>query len=309
MSSLTAAFNRHRLSRAERPALPWPITKGKGHVTRNIWNFIVKLLWTLVAGYLAVKVAAGVYYAIFEIVEPITEAWHELIPNKASRNDVRNVGEGFTGSLVVLYIVWNHWGINGILKRLPLFKQIDEFVTKIEKALGIPVAKDEREASKFSLALGIVLIPLYAVPGYFLGKWFVSVVHLQAATEQIHLAHEPSLWIKEKETITNGYPTKIMGVFSGFFFGRRPARGVFDDVQAMVVKRRRATGREFSRWSKLFLPAGYLARYTDVAKTLSVSAAGRRLSIKTKVTMYVFIVMTGALLVLGEYALLLPKHK
>jgi hypothetical protein len=90
--------------------------------------------------------------------------------------------------------------------------------------------------------------------------------------------------------LRDNWPVKLIGYASAFFFGRRPAKGVFDDLQLWFVERRilmhtigfhRAKSNRLSRpidamyrfvskfspahWIPLvFYPPTYQARYNDI---------------------------------------------
>ena len=60
--------------------------------------------------------------------------------------------------------------------------------------------------------------------------------------------------------MTANWDKKLIGYISAFFFGRRPAKGVFDDVQLLFAERR-VTNNLGTRW---YQSPTFRARVNDV---------------------------------------------
>lgn len=212
-----------------------------------------------------VLIVAGLYYLLFEVDPALTKLWHHAVSDNALRHSIRNVGEGFLGGLLAQQVVWNHFR-----KRKPR-----NLLDKLEIALHIPNVKDDRR-----LSVGLALVPLlaiaYAVPGFLAALWLShrlqsSVGHLSstASALPVHVTpHISSVWEKTKASLTQDLDKRLMGFGASFFFGRRPARGAFDDVQLWFAERHIGLGKPI-RW---YHPPTFAARCNEI-KTKRVPAA------------------------------------
>ncbi len=195
----------------------------------------------------------------------MTKLWHHAVSDNALRHSIRNVGEGFLGGLLAQQVVWNHFR-----KRKP-----KNLLDKLEIALHIPNVKDDRR-----LSVGLVLVPLlaiaYAVPGFLAALWLshrfqANIGHLSSTVSALHVhvtLHVSSVWEKTRASLTRDLDKRLMGFGASFFFGRRPARGAFDDVQLWFAERRVAVGKPI-RW--YHLPT-FAARCNEL-KTMGVPPA------------------------------------
>ena len=141
-----------------------------------------------VFAYLGILIVAALYYVLLEthvtlpfLRETNTQAWHHLVPRAGLRHDIRDVGEGLLGGLLGIAFTYNHFRVR------PRKNLID----RVEIALGIPNVKDERKLvwwqvnrsarrrppRSWQVILGVVLIPVYACVGFFIGEAVVNAIH------------------------------------------------------------------------------------------------------------------------------------
>ncbi len=193
---------------------PWPLVTFKRHPLRAVMNQIVILLWLIVVGYVGIKIIAGAYYLIFELYPPMTRAWHAAVSDSALRHDIRDVAEGYYATVLAHAFVFNPWKKSGLLSRITPFKQINRLSTRLERALHLPVADSDQDPSKSTAVLWLALTFVYAVPGFFVGRWVVQEVsnvllHFQATASLVQ-PHAPGqgapLWNRELSTLASGWP-------------------------------------------------------------------------------------------------------
>lgn len=274
--------------------LPPPLVKLSRHPIRWLLNKLHLLGWAVVLTYFGVLIVAGLYYLLFEVNPTMTRLWHQAVSNNDLRHNIRNVGEGFLGGLLAQQVVWNHFR-----KRKP-----KSLLDKTEIALHIPNVKDDRR-----LSIGLVAVPLlavgYAVPGFLAALWIShrlqhSVEHLNSTVSAVHVhaRHASSVWEKTKASFTQNWDKRLMGYGASFFFGRRPARGAFDDVQLWFAERRVALGKAV-RW---YHPPTFVARYNDI-KSNGVAAAQKHQGRRQSGIMLGVVAVSLALAALGWYAL------
>jgi len=294
---------------------PWPLVTFKRHPLRAVMNQIVILLWLIVVGYVGIKIIAGAYYLIFELYPPMTRAWHAAVPDSALRHDIRDVAEGYYATVLAHAFVFNPWKKSGLLSRITPFKQINRLSTRLERALHLPVADSNQDPSKSTAVLWLALTFVYAVPGFFVGRWVVQEVsnvllHFQATASlvQPHAAGQGApLWNRELSTLASGWPKKLIGVLSALFFGRRPAQGLYEALHKFAAGRRVASGDRFTAPVRVLLPPAYVSRCNDMAATTSPHTAHtvhRAVKGSLKATLTVLAIINIALFCVGEYVLL-----
>ncbi|MDQ6731746.1 MAG: hypothetical protein M3022_16035 [Actinomycetota bacterium] len=238
-------------------ALPLPLVKLWRHPIRWLLIKLRLLGWAVVLTYIGVLIVAGLYYLLFEVNPAFTKLWHQAVSDNALRHNIRNVGEGFLGGLLAQQVVWNHFR-----KQKP-----KNLLDRTEIALHIPNVKDDRR-----LSVGLVFVPLlaiaYAAPGFLAALWIShrfhsGVGHLSSSASHLHVhltPHLASVWAKTKASLTRDVDKRLMGFAASFFFGRRPARGAFDDVQLWFAERHVALGKPI-RW---YHPPTFAARCNDI---------------------------------------------
>lgn len=249
--------------------LPPPLVELSRHPITWLLNKLHLLSWAVILTYIGVLIVAGLYYLLFEVNPTMTTLWHQAISNSDLRHNIRNVGEGFLGGLLAQQVVWNHFR-----KRKP-----KNLLDKTEIALHIPNVKDDRR-----LSAGLMLVPflaiLYAVPGFLAALWIShklqhSVEHLNRTVSAVHIhvtPHASSVWEKTKGSFTQNWDKRLMGYGASFFFGRRPARGAFDDVQLWFAERRVTLAKPVRRYH----PPTFAARYNDIMSRGVTAAQGHQ---------------------------------
>lgn len=268
-------------------ALPWPLVKPWKHPLRFLLNKLYLLVSIGVFAYIGTLIITALYYLLFEVYAPMTNWWHNTVPNSGLRHSIRDVAEGLLGGLLAQQIIWN-----AFKKR----KQKKSVLDKTEIALHIPNLKSGKRLSPFELVAAVPLVLLYAVPGFLVAYEVVTVIrdHIHHATSVasgvVALAalahpHAASLLTKTQHTFTDAWPTKLMGYSAALFFGRRPAKAVFDHIQLAFAERRVALGKG-ARW---YQPPTFQAR-VNALKTKSIA------SVKANQSSWQTVVMSGGVL-------------
>lgn len=230
--------------------LPAPLVKPHKHPFTFIKQKVMLIGTAALLTYVGVLIVAAIYYLLFEVWAPATNFWHELVPNSDQRHNIRNVAEGLFGGLLGQVFIWNHYKKSIYKKR--------NILDKIEIALRIPNVKDDRKLSGWALAITPFFVLLYAVPGFLIAEAIVNAINPVVAA----VPTTTDFWGHMKGVVTDSYPQKLIGLGAAFVFGRRPAKGVFDDLQVWFAERRVAQGKECSWYH---LPV-FKARVNDVAK-------------------------------------------
>lgn len=254
--------------RKEKPPLPFPLVK----VTKkpHVWvrNKVHMVATATVGTYLGVLFIAGLYYLLTQTTDFMDNAWHSFVPDDNLRHDIRNVGEGLLGGVIAQGFIWNHWKP----KKAKLWD-------KLEIKLGLPNYHDHKDIGLPTLILTPLLVCLYAIPGFLLGRWMVneiSFLYEQSQVLNMTLGDvAPSLDQRMRENMTADWPQKLMGFGAAFLFGRHVAKGVYDDVQGWFAANRIMRENEktnvldittWTLWQKFrkmtfrLLPPGYQAR-------------------------------------------------
>jgi hypothetical protein len=234
--------------------LPPPLVKPIRHPLKWTAQKIELLGAAVVFTYIGILIIAALYYILLEtkwqlwfMHRNITQEWHEAVPNRAERHNIRDVGEGFLGGLMAHMIIWNH------------FKKIrsPNIIDKIEIALRIPNLKDKRRLTGWQLVVVVPLALIYAVPGFLITQWLVTRAHYHPKAY-----HTGAVLTNIKNGFIEDWPKKVMGFGAAFFFGRRPAAAVFDDIQLWFAERRVALNRAL----RFYHTPPFKARYNVVRK-------------------------------------------
>ncbi len=242
-------------------ALPAPLVRPKRHPLTWARQRVALLAVRAVFTYVGICIIAALYYILLEthvrlplIHETNTQAWHHAVPDSKLRHDIRDVGEGLLGGILAIGFTYNHY------RHIRPPNAVDRF----EMRLGIPNVKSGRKLAWWQIVLGVVLIPLYASVGFFVGELLVSAIH--PAVSQLAEVQTGSLLTNIKNNFLEQWPKKLIGFAAAFFFGHRPARAVVDDVQLWFAERRVASGRPL----RAYHPPPFKARYNDVAASGAV---------------------------------------
>jgi hypothetical protein len=232
---------------------PWPLVKLWRHPLRWLLNKVHLLIALVIFAYIGTLIVVALYYLLFEVNPTMTHWWHQAVPNSDLRHSVRDVAEGVLGGLLAQQVIWNHFK-----KRKPINK-LDE----VEIAAHIPNLKRERRMTFWEVVTSPPLVLLYATPGFFAAYGIVHLIqhfhHLPGVVALLH-PHSSSLWVKTQHTFTDAWPRKVMGYSAALFFGRRPAKAVFDHMQLIFAERQVALGKN-TRW---YQPPTYQARINSL---------------------------------------------
>lgn len=253
---------------------PEPLVSPLRHPIRWTINFVQTLLVGAVGTYIGVLFFVTVYYLLFEVDPWMTQHWHQWVANSDTRHTVRNVGEGFFGGLVGVALAWNHYKLKA--KKLAKVGLVD----RLEIKLRIPNLKDNRQSTGWAAAALLPLCALYALPGGLFGFWLshvlkTTITDVTNAVGALHVqvTHASSFWTKTEATFSQNWDKKLIGYFAAFVFGRRPAKGFFDDMQLSLAQRRVIQGKKV-RW---YHPPAYRARYNEVCgQGIAAAAEGQR---------------------------------
>lgn len=277
---------------------PPPLVKLTSDPIRWLRNQGELLIAAVILAHIGTLIIVALYYLIFEVNPTMTSWWHHTVSDSTLRHNIRSVGEGLLGGFLAQQVVWNHYK-----------KKLNRKVTsldRVEMAIRIPNVHDRRGLSVGEVLTAPVFAILYALPGfiagYFIVKWTHTHPHQHHALHPLNAAiHNSvtrrtiSLWDRTKVIWTQGWPQKAMGLGASFFFGRRPVRGVFDDVQLWFAERRVATNRPL-RW---YHPPTFKARYNGLAgEAAHVADHGLNAAL-----MLSLVVLGAALAVYGWYVL------
>lgn len=213
-----------------------------------------------VLAHVGLLIVVALYYLLFEVWSPATEAWHNFGPHvlgiggeawKTDRHLLRDVGEGFLGGFLAQQVVWSH------------FKKVSpklHWWDRLEIALRIPNIKHKTRLGAGQMAVAPLVAILYAVPGFILAllltKWIKSTVHAHA----LAAVHPHSLWERTETMWNEGWDKKVVGFGASLFIGRRPMRKVFDDVQLFFAERRVLLGKD----TRFYHPPTFKARVNAV---------------------------------------------
>ena len=126
------------------PELPPPLVSPRRHPLRWAGQHLEMLALKAVLAYTGLLIVAALYYVLLEthvklplLDETNTQAWHRLVPERALRHDIRDVGEGLLGGLLGIAFTYNYFR-----RRRPPNR-----IDRIEIALRIPNVKDDRRLS------------------------------------------------------------------------------------------------------------------------------------------------------------------
>lgn len=285
--------------------LPWPLVKPWRHPVRWTLNKIQLLVSAGVLAYVGMLIIVAVYYLLWETTPTMKHLWDDvLVPNSDLRHNIRNIGETLLGGILAQSIVWNHFKKK--VRKKP------SLIDKLEIKLHIPNPKDGRPFSVVQLVLVVPLILLYATPGFIVGYELVHVFHhahtiavtygLTKATTPVAVTHS-SIGLRMEQLWTQDWPKKLIGFGASFFFGRRPARGVMDDVQLLFAQRRVQlyTDHKTSTLTRWYHSPTFQARVNSVWKEPSSNLVVHDKLLKRVVILFVPIGL--GLAVFGWYVL------
>jgi hypothetical protein len=263
-----------------RPALPPPLVRLTENPRRWLFNKLQLLVAAVALAYVGQLVFVAIYYLLFEVNPTINHAWHRAIPDSTLRHSIRDHGEGLFGGLFGVAAVWNHY------RKLRPLKWYDRF--EMHK-LGMANVKDDRPLSGRQFAMLLIWVPLYAIPGYLGAEGLVYLIHhVSALSSRVDPHWRP------------GFDEKIVGYGAAFFFGRRPAKAVFDDLQLWIAERMVAfPGARLDYW---WLLPTLRARCNEVRRVQGTAAQQQR-NTRWTIGMGVIAVVVLALAVFGAYVL------
>jgi hypothetical protein len=243
------------------PQLPAPLVSPFRHPIKWTGLAILSLTAAVVLAHIGSLDITGLYYALFEWNAHMTAWWHSFISNAPLRHDIRDVAEGFYGGAIAQQLVWNAFKRRRVRYVAKPMNRLD----RIEDFLRIPNLRSKRELSAWQIPYALLLwAPLYGSVGfaaaYFLDaaiRHDVTILHNTVTA----LSPHASLWQRTQIIDTSNWDKKVMGFAASLFFGRRPLRNVFDDVQLWFAERHVASGKPM-HW---YYPPTFRARCNYVA--------------------------------------------
>jgi len=236
--------------------LPRPLVR-LNHPLRWLLNNTHLMVVRAVGTFAGVLIAVAVYYLLTQTTDTMNDTWHAAVPNDSLRHDIRDVGEGVFGALLGVLVGWNTY-----TKRKPI-NRFDRFEMKW---LRLASLKDSHRLKVRQVLLGLLYVPFFAIPGFLLAKGIIAVFDPKQTFAHLNVPSDASLWdqvwIKTQNLFRDNWPKRLMGYASGLFFGRRPIKGVFDDLQLWFVERRvllDTTGfhRDEPNWLTKHIDAAY----------------------------------------------------
>lgn len=236
------------------------------HPIKWVWIKIQLLGWSVTFSFIGLLIVAGVYYFCFETTDTMNNLWHH-VPT-GPRHDIRDYGEGLFGGLLGQLIVWNH---QHAIKAT--FKKVN-FLDKFEmNVLGLANLKDDIALKLSQFAKSVPAVLAYALPGFlFLAPFVIFLVHhfngdLSTGGNWAYahtFGHLPSqtrgTWSLIGNTLTDNWQKKVPAYGAAFFWGRRPAKPMFDDIQLWVCEWMFKNGKVMHH----ALPPTWQARYNTV---------------------------------------------
>jgi hypothetical protein len=217
----------------------------------TVWTFITGAVVT----YFCVLIVVAIYYDVFETTATMTTWWHSFIPNSTFRHAVRDVGEGLLGGLGGVFAVRNRY------KALKPPNRLDRF----EMRMHIPNINDDVRSPLWWVVAIVPLVLLYAVIGFLLAFGLVELVQHFVRLNELVPSPGAHLSLQDKllATFASAWPNKLMGYAAAFFFGRRPAKAVFDDLQLWLCEQRALRDQYLvssGKWYHRFYPRQILSR-------------------------------------------------
>ena len=266
-------------SRPVRDPLPPPLVRFGEDPARWVWNKFQLLVAAVALAYIGQLVFVAIYYLLFEVDPNINAAWHTAVHDRTLRHSLRDHGEGLFGGLFGVAAVWNHYR-----KRRPV-----KWYDALEMKLSIANVKDTAPLTAREFFLLIVFVPLYAIPGYLGGEVLVFLIH-----------HVSFIWSRVHTFWHSSFDDKLVGYGAAFFFGRRPAKAVFDDLQLWIAERMVALpGPTLDYW---WLLPTLRARCNEV-RARKGTAAEERPDTKWTIGIGLIALAVVALAVMGAYVL------
>jgi hypothetical protein len=208
----------------------------------------VLVVAAVAAGYVAVNAVSGLYH-LLDIIPAVHGWWHRAVPDKATRNDIRDVWEYLTGGYAAQLLTWNSlkWHAKGgggwldkLDARIPGLNRFRQWVRRfplpelgVSYVLSLPAA-----AAGFTA----VYFATRAIPQW---AWHVPV------------PGHPRAFLLSSVIVNH----KAMGLAASYFFGRHMMRLAYDDVQFRLAEQSAARDRNPLSW--LWLP-NYRARVAAV---------------------------------------------
>jgi hypothetical protein len=215
---------------------PAPLATFKQNPRKFILNKLELLVVAALFAYIGMLIVAACYYGVFETTDTMNNWWHGFIPNDEVRHAIRDVGEGLLGGILGVTMVRNRY------KPLKPLTWLD----RLEIRLHIANVKDDKPLSIWQVLATPFLVIIYANVGFWmaLGAAYYIRHGLQHSTLESIPApgNGKSLISRAEFTVTASWPEKLIGYASAFFMGRRPAKGVCDDLQWYMAQQRVLSG-------------------------------------------------------------------
>lgn len=280
---------------------------------KKLLNTIQGLVLVLFAAYLGMLMAAAIYYLVFQVYTPVTDAWHSAVPSDYWRHLVRDAMEGFFGGLFGFFVGWNYYKPR---------KAQPNWVDRILIKRGFATMYDTDPLSGKQLTKAYLWFIPAGIPGALIGTGLVALFHYKVVTAQT-LMDTVSFSLPSNTSVPGamvafaltGLPVKLVGFLAANFYGRKVMRGVFDDLQVWLVElligfgkigeniTDNETVKNFRKISdkafiRLILPPAFQARYTAIAADSTLG--NQKPSLKMKFALYalgglyVFLIGFGA---------------
>jgi hypothetical protein len=240
----------------------------KAHPLKFVLNLTIMIGVALIFAHWGTLIVTGLYYLVTQTNHTIKHAWDHLFNTSwwpSWRHMVRNVFEGVLGGTLAQLIAFNHYKKRNLKTKMHIFD-------RIECKLHIPNLKQPGRLSAVQYTAFPLLVIIYAIPGFLIGAWVISLIgHGITHTENVlaPVTH-PDTWQRIRTIWTGDVSQKLVGLFASVFLARRVGKKYYDDIQLRFVDRRIALGKGLA----FYHPPNFRARYNDLSGSV-LSAKAR----------------------------------
>jgi hypothetical protein len=190
------------------------------------------------AAYVGVAIVAGLYH-LLDIWQAFHRWWHGFVPDKATRNDVRDVWEALTAGYAAQLVTWNSikWHAKGGGSWLDKIDRVIPFLNRFRAWVR-----------RFPLSeLGVsYLLSLPAAAIGFTAVYFITRA-IPAWTYVVPVPGHHKALVLSSLIINH----KAMGFAASYFFGRHMMRLAYDDVQYRLADRAARRSHNYLSWLSL----------------------------------------------------------
>lgn len=226
--------------------LPPPLVRPGKHPLKFLKIKVVLLIYAILGAFVGTMIVVALYYLLFETTDTMNNWWHSFVSDSSLRHAIRDVSEGLLGGLLAQHFVRNRY------KRLNKPVKLNA-LDRLEIRLHIANVKDDKRLSFWQLLATPFLVLLYGSVGFFAALGIIQLVrhnpyihgeltHFFAWLQPLVDSHLHGTGLnyaqKVQASLVDAWPNKLAGYAAAFIFGRRPFKGVSDDVQLWLCEQR-----------------------------------------------------------------------